>query len=319
MTLKLISILLCTLVIAAAGAQENYKTYKLNNKVSELIIKVYKAEKKDEKLVKGRFSNSRIIKNGSRIVNFDSAGNVTLVSDFNRDGTKHSPWYFFEKTGNTITRVELDYQEEILREKIKTFKNNRLFEYRVIDSNFKYVECFERYDYDQDGNISTTTKYDDSLKVVGLREFISRNSSKSRIEEIIIDCSPYIYRNKSCGEEAFYERLERSKLHSVIRTYIGENLETEYDESKKQLKRYDSNGNLIEWTFFDSNNRISQAIKYSYNTYGLVARSDIVKDGEVNLKCSYKYKYNNMGDWVNCEENCQSHKRILERKIIYSQ
>lgn len=323
--LKILLIIVWTISFSSLIAQETYQTYGLKSIVKELMIKLYYAEESDGKLIKGMLSDSRVLSQGTRFVEFDSLGNVTSVSRIDCSTMEYFPWYSFERGEDTIVQTNLNYEGEIVLVRTMHFKNGKLHkEYLEVDNDVslsvdKYINCHEEYFYDSLGALVKILKYDENMGIVAMHEMVSRNNANTLIEEVVIDCTPYMKNIFNPGNKRQYERTHKNILYSIYRKYDSEGrLRLMYEDKRRQLKEYDEAGKLIKWSSVEKDHEtIASSSTYIYLDNGLLSQKVRRKEGVETVVEEYTYMYNEEGDWIRCVKKGENKSYIYEREIVY--
>ncbi|MFT6334775.1 MAG: hypothetical protein ACJATI_001520 [Halioglobus sp.] len=313
------------LSLSNAVAQETYATYNLKPPVKELTIKVYKAEEVDGELTKGRLWDSKIPSDGTRFVEFDELGNVTRVSSINCNTLATSLWYSFERNDNKIIRTNFSYKGEIHNVETSFLKDEKLHkQYLTVNNEIslnanKHINCHEEYFYDSLGSLKKVLKYDENNGVVAIHEMVSRDKSNTLIEELIIDCTPYMNKIFNPKNHPQYEREHKNILYSIFRKYGAEGrLKLMYDDSKRHLKEFDKDGKLLRWSNVDLDHEtIKSSSTYIYLDNGLLSQKVRNVDGVETILDEYTYTYNDRGDWISCDKKSGKRSYIYEREIVY--
>lgn len=174
----------------------------------------------------------------------------------------------------------------------------------------------EKLDYNQKNQLINKTQFDENGKIVGFVSY-SYDNNNNLIEEQVSNIIPpttykYFYNSKKLltKTEAFKtEDISSAKVFGskpVARSYIEYKYDTEnriseksqIEESRKDESSYlyDNYGNIIlELHYIDK--------KSDGTSYGTVARK-------------YIYKYDNLGNWINCIQIVNDKPQILQERII---
>ena len=197
---------------------------------------------------------------------YDVKGNEIEVNTYVTDGTNKARaceninWRMKEKLGDNRFINNLAYCSYI---DVKNF------------IKFKYS-----YKYDEKGNMIEQNSYNDDGSLCFKTK--SKYDEKGNKIELII----YYTDGSLCCETTYKYDEKGNKIEQII--YYHENgnqsIETTYE--------YDEKGNMIEKYSYPSK------MTYEYDEGGNVIEEDSYEYGDLSRKCTYKYEFDAMNNWI---------------------
>lgn len=147
----------------------------------------------------------------------------------------------------------------------------------------------------------------------------------------------YIFDDKGVRSEAIYNWAEDYKIGDIVENtdyyyevilndlfakvlykydYRGYCLEENYLKvdgslSFKFVSKYDFRGNKLEMGYFHGNGRLSWMTKFKYDRYDNLIESRVYKSNRIAVLSEYKYQFDDIGNWVTCNEKRNVYVNIL--------
>jgi len=258
-------------------------------------------------------------------------GNVEELRSFDPRGVqKYLITYKYDNSGNEVEehRVFNGIGSETFRRLYD--QNNNLIEQVYLSDGrlqtktsygYKYDEfsnIFERFIKSNDGSSKDTYKYDEHMRVKEHKSYDGQNNFRLHYS--------YSYNNNGdVIEENFYDS-EGGLKHKIINEYDQNNnllriikIDSLENKMVKEAIEYNDLGNKIFHKYFSDNGELIKLLSFQYNDVGQnVGQKEYGFTSDSTIKKSYKYEYDNQGNWIRRlvyqNDKIQS---IQERKIKY--
>ncbi len=248
---------------------------------------------------------------------------AATFNDLNRLGLKGKVKSVMEVTYTVQGKTEDSEQKEIVNQKFLLFdetgfiKETRLFSNAAEYLISKFIreedgKLIQMNEYRADGTLNLNVTY--SYDAKGFRSEAMYDWSENRVIGEI--CERFDYYDDILQNELF----TRVKYKNEYRGYCTEESFYTGDGriSFKITSKYDFRGNRLESAYLDGSDRLSWITKYNYDRYDNLIESNVFKSNRIAVESGYKYKSDDMGNWVSRTEDRTVYVNILTAGIEQS-
>lgn len=217
---------------------------------------------------------------------------VNKINRYNNNG-ELIEWEEFEVDGKLFEKSLLDLNENGIQQKGMVYDSN---------GNLK------RYwlnDFDKKGKIIEVKTYNSIDKL--LSSETNKYNVIGNIEKYLYDNLAYNYKNRTTYNYNLNNQLIEEIFYNLAR-----------NEVNKRSYKYDEKGNRIEEILENKDGKITKFICEFDKLNKLIYQKWFDKDGKQIHQTSFKYEYDNFGNWITKIRNLNGELDFVwERKIEY--
>jgi YD repeat-containing protein len=300
LTVILVSLLVSLPNYAALG--QNKKTDVENDglkgKVKSKRYNYYDAEKKDNKIIKGRD------KGEGYLYEYDEKGNKIKNTDIDTNGLLYSPTYYkHDEKGHLIEELSPsdslhDGKRIIYNYNEKGYINE---EYEYIGDSLKTLKQKVSYKYDDKGNLI-------ERRTSGNKSLLSKNIFKYDKANNLIEEDCYNWDSTIWSKHILFNDFDGRKIQCDV--YKGDgNLES------RVTYKYNDKGKEIEWACYHKDGTLDRKDITIYDDKGVLQGQEWYDKRGLYRK--YTYEFDKHGNWIKKIANENGKYTISIREIKY--